>query len=539
MRRTLLTLLCLVMALSVRAAQEEERLPVEQLLERLDDAIVHKSEYQTRRAAHADSLREVALTSTGGNRIEALSQMFDTYLHFQTDSALSVLAWLQRLPEYATDPKLRTCLQIDEARIYGMMGFYECAFTMLHEVDLTTCDDDTRLRYLNAQHSILGWRAEVADGLLPSLARELHESAAVYHDSLLMLEPEAVNRSIIHSNRLYDAGRYQECLDTLLTMSRRCSTEQRIFTYSNLSQTYGKLGESTLQLRYLILTALSDIRAGITEYMALPQLAEELYNGGDATRAYNYLFCALEDANLCKSSLRTIEVSTIFPIIDQSRHERMEHDRRDHLLAIAGLCLLALLLVAALVYVTAMNRKLYSMRQLLADANQRLQGVNAQLLETNKELVLANTNKEQLLMSSLKRSRNYLASLEQVQLQLLKMVQARQIDELSKRLKETAFLEEEQDKFYADFDSAFLSLYPNFIERLNALLRPDAAILPRKGELLTTELRIFALIRMGETDSAKIANFLNYSLTTIYNYRSRVRNNALDKEQFEERVRKL
>ena len=123
---------------------------------------------------------------------------------------------------------------------------------------------------------------------------------------------------------------------------------------------------------------------------------------------------------------------------------------------------------------------------------------------------------------------------------VLKLVQSRQLEELTRKLKSTDFVEEELEKFYADFDQLFLTLYPNFVEKFNALLKPEAAILPKKGELLTTELRIFALIRMGETDSTKIAKFLNYSLTTIYNYRSRVRNNALgDKETFEQKVMKL
>ena len=101
------------------------------------------------------------------------------------------------------------------------------------------------------------------------------------------------------------------------------------------------------------------------------------------------------------------------------------------------------------------------------------------------------------LMNYLDRAHNYLGSIESAQRQMLKLVQSRQIDELTKRLKSTDFIEEEQAKFYADFDQLFLTLYPNFVEKFNALLKPEAAIMPKRGELLTTELRIFALIRMG------------------------------------------
>ncbi|MBP5765118.1 MAG: hypothetical protein J6W47_08375, partial [Bacteroidales bacterium] len=165
---------------------------------------------------------------------------------------------------------------------------------------------------------------------------------------------------------------------------------------------------------------------------------------------------------------------------------------------------------------------------------------NSQLHSANLQLQSSDHIKGDYLMNYLTRSRNYLASIESFQRQMANLLHTRQYEELGKKLKSTEFVDEEQEKFYADFDELFLTLYPNFVEKFNALLKPEAAILPKKGELLTTELRIFALIRMGENDSTKIAKFLNYSLTTIYNYRSRTRNNAIgNKDTFEEDVMKL
>lgn len=130
--------------------------------------------------------------------------------------------------------------------------------------------------------------------------------------------------------------------------------------------------------------------------------------------------------------------------------------------------------------------------------------------------------------------------MESFQNHLYRLFQTHQMDELQKQLRSTQVMASEQADFYADFDQAFINLYPNFIRDFNALLVPEARIEPKRGEILTTELRIFALIRLGETDSNKIAKFLGYSLTTIYNYRSRVRNNALgDKDKFEDKVMAL
>ena len=524
----------------LQAQTDEEQLPVTRLLERLDDAIAHKRDYQQLRFKRADSLLHLATKRTGYERVQTLTELYDLYLHFQTDSALSALDKLRHLPEYATDRQLQIRCQVDEARVLGMRGLYHTAFQQLEAIRLDECDPTTLLRYYNVQHAIMGWRADYTQRIMPRIWPRMLEEARVWHDSILMYEPEEVNRTIIRTNLYYDYGDYQRCIDTLLNLMARCNPEQRTFAYSRLSEAYGKTDNPALQLRYLILTAIADIRSGITEYMALPELAAQLHQMGDIDRAYDYLFCALEDANLCKSNLRTFEVSSIFPIIDESHHDRIENEKRETRLIIIGLLLTALIMTLVIFSQVRLNRKLKATRGLLAQANNDLKVSNQQLQQANKILQQSDQIKGGYLMNYLDRSHNYLGSIESIQRQMLKLVQSRQLEELTRKLKSTDFVEEELEKFYADFDQLFLTLYPNFVEKFNALLKPEAAILPKKGELLTTELRIFALIRMGETDSTKIAKFLNYSLTTIYNYRSRVRNNALgDKETFEQKVMKL
>lgn len=538
---SLIFILLFASALSTRGAEVDvEHLPISTLLERLDDAIEHKLEYQANRSHHADSLRQVALSTSGEERISAYRAMFETYLNFKTDSALFALECLRLLPEYAVGTDHYNHYRMDLAEVYGLMGFYRRAFDILDSIPYLTGDRNIRLHYFNTMHSVLGWRADYALKTVPGLAPELQQEAAVWHDSLLLYEPEPANRTIISTNRAYDLGQYQQCIDTLLYLLDQYNTRQRTFAYSRLAQAYGKTGEAALELRYLILTSIDDIQSGITEYMALPELAMQLYKMGEVERANDYLICALEDANTCKSNLRTIEVSTIYPIINQARLERIEHERFTHWLIIIILVISALILVGVILILIKFNNKLNFTRHLLAKANNDLKISNGQLQSANRELLLSDKIKGDYLMNYLARSHSYLSSIQSFQHQVLKLVQSRSLDELTRKLKSTDFVDEELEKFYSDFDTLFLSLYPNFVEKFNSLLRPEAAILPKKGELLTTELRIFALIRMGETDSTKIAKFLNYSLTTIYNYRSRVRNNALcDKDTFEQQVMTL
>ncbi|MBR0037107.1 MAG: hypothetical protein IJP70_05645 [Bacteroidales bacterium] len=518
----------------------DENASVQMLLKCLDDAILNKPEYQAKRSAQADSLQRVALRKVGKERISALHQRYNVYLHYQTDSAMSTLMWLKRLPEYPSDRKLQLSVSLDEARLYGMMGLYHLAFDILQDFDLQNCDDELRLQYYNVMHAVMDWCADYTSRTVPTLSGEIRRQAAVYHDSLLLLEPDAVNRTIISTNRAYDNGQYALCIDTLLNLLTYCNDSQRLFAYSRLSQAYGRINEPDLQLRYLVLTAIADIRAGITEYMALPELAGHLFDRGDVDRSYNYLFCALEDANLCKSNLRTIESSTIFPIIEENREAQQQAEKHSTQMVILTLVIMALVMVFVILALLNLNRKLQSTRALLAQANNNLKAANAQLQTANQQLLSSDQIKGDYLMSYLTRSRSYLASIESFQRQMANLLHTRQHEELKKKLQSMEFIDEEQEKFFAEFDEVFLTLYPNFVEKFNALLKPEAAIWPKKGELLTTELRIFALIRMGESDSTKIAKFLNYSLTTIYNYRSRIRNNAIgNKDTFEEDVKKL
>lgn len=505
----------------------------EELLKQLDEAIENKSIYQAQRFATADSLSRLARVQQGDERLNTLYQLYQTYLHFQTDSALSVLTSLTMLPEYATDIALQRQTQLRQAQIYGMMGLYSDAFKMMKSVDLTDADSATMLVYYNMRYSVLGWAAEYAEKSVPSLAHNFKRQAINYHDSIKALEPDPLNRLIVQSNHDYDRGLYEAAIEELQNAFDQCDASQKIYIYSNLSQAYGKLGREEEELHYLILTALSDIQAGITEYMALPLLAKVLNERGDVDRAFNYLYCALGDANQSKANLRAMKVSEFFPIIQESRQKQAAQQRLYTYGIIALLLLWAIVLTFVIVGLLRLNRKLKNIKSELASANNQLKTNNVNLSQMSEQ-------KSKYLKSYLTLSRQYLASAESFQHQMLNLLQTRHLEELQKQLKSTKWTEDEEVRFYNEFDMAFLNLYPNFVEKFNALLKPEAQIIPKKGELLTTELRIFALIRMGEEDSARIAKFLNYSLTTIYNYRSRVRNNAVcDKEKFEEIVAQL
>jgi hypothetical protein len=235
----------------------------------------------------------------------------------------------------------------------------------------------------------------------------------------------------------------------------------------------------------------------------------------------------------CNASLRYIEVAQYFPIIDKAYKLKEDRGRtfRYGLLFFASF--LSLVLIFCVLWLYRWNKKLSLMRQDLSQANEQLRLVNKELAQTGKV-------KEAYIAHYLDQCVAYLDKLESYRRSLAKLAMASRIDDLFKAIKSEQFIKDERKEFYQSFDKSFLELFPHFIDSFNSLLVEEGKVYPKSTELLTTDLRIFALIRLGITDSNAIAHFLGYSLATVYNYRSRMKNKAIgDKDSFEQKVMNL
>ena len=249
----------------------------------------------------------------------------------------------------------------------------------------------------------------------------------------------------------------------------------------------------------------------------------------------------MEDANFCKARLRALEAGSIFPIIDKAYKQKENMQRTRERMTMGILALFALTVMGAFIHLRKLAKKLAHSRRQIANSNTLLANSNQQLENANRQLTATDRLKDEYIAFYLGQCRSYIDSFDQFRRSLLKLAKYKQTDELMKQLiKSDAFVEDEQQRFLMQFDKAFLDIHPKFVEHFNAMLREDAVIQLRQGELLNTELRIFALIRLGVADTSEIAHFLNCSTTTVYNYRSRIRNNSvLDKSEFERRLMTL
>ena len=249
---------------------------------------------------------------------------------------------------------------------------------------------------------------------------------------------------------------------------------------------------------------------------------------------------AIDDASFCNVRHRAEEGASFYTIINTAYQQKEAKQKRELLFLLILISVLSVALIIALVYVYKQVKRLVKTRKELSYSNEQLAKLNAELHEINQNLEEANLIKEAYIAHFFNLCSAYIDKLENYRKLLYKKASKNQYDELVKLLKSNTLVEEELEALYKNFDTIFLKIYPHFVTHFNALLEETEQIQPKKGELLNTELRIFALIRLGITDSNKIAEFLRYSLRTVYNYRTKVRNKAKgERDEFEEKVKKI
>jgi hypothetical protein len=403
---------------------------------------------------------------------------------------------------------------------------------LLDSLDARKMSAELRNYYYRTYYHYYDWVADFA-----SYAPEKKKFKAytdLYRDSILLYEAPSIDRDIIQAEKYVAEGRSTEALTILQGLQSKHPTQRQLtYIYYTTAAAYESIGDNQKHIYYLAKTALEDLRLSIREYASLQKLAYLMYEEGDIERAYRYLDCSMTDAVECGANLRSFEVAHFFPIIDRSYRSQVLGRQQIYRRSLLIVSALLLILIAVILYLYYSKRALSRTRRSLTEAVQQLNNVNEELAQTGKI-------KEIYIARYLDRCVIYLDQFERYRCSLAKLAMTSRVEELYKQIKSDEFIRQERKAFYNEFDKAFLEIFPHFIDNFNSLLIADKHIYPKTGELLNTELRIFALIRLGVTDSNRIAHFLGYSLATVYNYRSKMRNRAVgDKEKFEENVMKL
>lgn len=516
---------------------------IDSCLVALDNAIGQYKQYAAVREARIErltkSLRTADTLTMGYYNLN--QSLYIEYKPYVCDSAIY---YLNRNMEWAE--RHGKNYLIEETRIklaYLMMsaGMYEEASERLKQVNRITLPDGLYRDYYNCYRSFYGeLGAYTQDN---SSKKRYFNLSRCYEDSLLAILPIGSYEYLEHRElRKMTDGDVKGALminDTILARLKDNTPEYALFTYYR-SQLFRQSGDKDHELYFLSLSALADIRMAITDHASLWNLAQLLYEKGDIERAYRYMRFSWDQTKFYNARLRSWQSAGILSLIDKTYQAMIEKQNKRLQQYVLAITALFVLLSVALVYIYWQMRKLAIARNHLQEANEQLEQLNKSLRSLNLDLSEANQIKEEHIARFVKLCSTYIDKLDIYRRMVNKKLTAGQTSELLKMTRSQDALDRELEELYKNFDSTFLHIFPNFVNQFNALLQSDARIALKRGELLNTELRIFALIRLGIEDSSQIAEFLRYSVNTIYNYRSKVKNkSSVSRDDFENLVKAI
>lgn len=454
-------------------------------------------------------------------------EIYKEYKAYICDSAIHYLRvnldWAERYGQ--RNAALETRLEL--AHLMASAGMYEEAAELLRQTDKASLPAHLLPDYYNACHKLY---TELSFYTLDDSFKKHYQALATHYDDSLMqvLLPSSPLYLERRETREAAAGHPDEALsinDTRLAHAKPNTPEYALVTYQR-SLLYRRLGNREEEKRYLALSALTDIRLSITDHASLWNLAELLYEEGDMEHAYRYIRFSWDETNRYNARSRSLQTAGILSLIDLT-YQAMREKQNDRLRLY--LWLISALIVLLVVAVGFIYRQM-----------QRLSAARNKLEHANEQLQLSNNIKEEYVGRFMNLCSVYINRLDAYRRMVNKKISAGQMEELLKMVRSREVLDTGLKELYDNFDTAFLHLFPDFVDKFNDLLQPEERIVLRKGELLNTELRIFALIRLGIDDSSQIAEFLRYSVNTIYNYRAKVKNKArISREDFEIRLMQI
>ncbi|MDE6794679.1 MAG: transcriptional regulator [Muribaculaceae bacterium] len=533
-------------------------------LSMLDSLIDKKDDFQKAKVARIAYFQNKAHNAaTEHDKYIAYSQLFDEYSTFNADSALKYINLNIGIADKSGNPEWKATTRIEKSNLLAGTGLLKEAENEMLAINRNEMPADLLPSYYGQMIFLYSHLGNYAGGD----KNEYYVKERAYKDSIMDVIPTT------HKDYLWYKGwdilgtdkTDSSLIPSLLEKVEASQLNSRddAKDFYMLAKLYEWQGDKENYKKYMALSAICDVKTANAEIASLEELAKIMFDNGKGNidRAYDYINYSLNKALTFPNRVRAFGIARTQDAINlayQQRARIQEKRIRLFLVLVAALALLSLFTVAVIIM---QNRKLKKQREnldsankelnnhiqqlsdaqrQLADANSRLTELNSDLHKKNEELNEANYVKEEYIGYLFTICSNYIGKLEDFRKSIHVKAITRKYKEIEAATETHDSMKKELKEFYKSFDTVFLHIYPNFINDFNALLQPDKQIVPKEEELLNTELRIYALVRLGITDSVKIAEFLHCSPQTVYNNRFRVRNKAIiPREDFAETVRTL
>lgn len=491
-------------------------------LVKLDNELNKISQYDIIKYHRIDSLKNILKEGVTpvSNQISTALRIGKEYESFITDSAMVYYDMSLKMSKEQNDSLKILEARLGRIRVLGVSGFFTEATSELKEIESGTIPYSLKAAWLDAARQLYSFMQGYTEGYTP-YTKEYTDLLDHYRDSLLLvLDKGSDEYKFFLAESYISKGNIDKGKLLLIDLITETPMESNFYARATniLATLKENEGNFDAGAYYLTLSAISDIKGSVKENRSLQTLANYLYQKGDIKRAYRYITSSMEDAMLCNARLRTMQISKNMPLIADSYKAQIDEQRKMLLLTVIIVSILSIWLIIAIILSLMQMKKLKIARQHLNEAN---------------------SIKEEYMGHFLDLCSIYMERLDNFCKVVSRKVSTGQIEDLIKLTRSPKFADEQHKKFYENFDGAFLHIYPNFVEEFNSLLQPDERIEIKETGKLTPELRIFAFLRMGVEDSTKIAGFLNFSVNTIYAYRNKMKNKAINRDSFERDVMKI
>lgn len=511
---------------------------IDSVLTVLDNTIANKAMYNKLLEHEVDSIyKHIGTEPVLEKRYDAYFALFKRFRKYKLNEAHTVAIQRMKIAEELNDKNLYLTAKLNMIEVTSVLGKFKDALELLESIDKNLLADEQKSYFFHIYHSLY---TRLFDYSIIDFDKSLYKKMIFqYKDSLLKYnEKTSTAHLVIKSDILKDQKRYDEALHILLSIYEE-ETKNNISSggIANLiSQVYSLKEDADNEVLFLAISSINDIKMSVKSYKSLNKLGVILYSKGYIDRAYRYIQCAIEDATFSGVNYRVTEFSHILPLINNAYHKSIRKEKLRLRTTLLTTIILFVMTLIGVILIRIKNNQLIVVEQKLENQNKSLIDKNNELDILNKKLTNSNRLKEAYLGSVFNIFSDYINRFNGYQQSIQKSLNEHKYDQIKRFTNQYSTAEELKD-FYSVFDKVFLSLFPQFIIKINELLDESEVIIQKNNHTLTPELRVFALYRLGITDSSKIAALLHYSPQTVYNYKLKIHNKIkIDKEEFYKKI---
>ena len=516
-----------------------------QLYKQLDAALAQRAHYVELKEKSLNEIKQGAKYVTSNeDKLKLYEQLANEYKAYEYDSAMTYVNKGLILAQKNNNILFNKRFQLSQTRLLITRGFYAEAKEILQKIEPQEDSHDYQFLYYYTLYKLYNnWSTYCENN---EFSKNYNQLKVNYLKKAIELSPKKDAFYYYLLGELYYYSNHPNNNRTIQYYKKALSMEKansrlHAMTAFALSEIYQKANNLELMEHYLLVAAISDITSATKENVALQDIALFIYKHKTRSlnKAQEYINLSLEDAYAYNNRLRRIEISSKLQMITNAYTDDIRATNSMLYIALSVIFLLLLGVGLSSLFIRKKNKLLKQKKDEITATSAKMEVLNSQLHLINDELKDTNQKRERLIKVYIDLCYKNIERNSKLRTLAVRKIKANQSKELLSLLSSSTNTEKENKEFLTEFDKAFLSLYPTFITELNKQLTESAHIQLKENGEMPPILRVCALLRLGITESSKIAGILSYSPQTVYNYRSLLKNNAIDKEHFEENVLRL